>query len=672
MTNNSRETVSAAVGVVLAAIAASWAQAQTAPPLEALGGLPQIIDIEISPDGSKLATLEYRNGTSFAAFYNLNDLSQPPAAASLRDLKVRNIEWGGDDYVIVIASFLDRINTNVGVREYELFRSLSIKSDTSSATELFDQPQFQNSTGTGAIIHLLPDDPDQVLMSNYEMNIDNRNQQVASKLNQQNEVVFRHNLFRVNLRNGRVRRAARGNEDTVYWLANPAGEPALRVDQTTTQRRAYQVNRAGISEGEISTLQSERGEEPPFDFVAATKDPGNFVVYGANGENLRSVFNYDAESQSVTNALYRHESLDVDDIIISPYTQELVGVRIAEHERRNIFIDEELAAVQAAMDQVFEGMSARVLGFDRARDRFLVAASAIGAPDTYFVYFKSEARVAPIAREYPSLGNAAFGTVISYPITSRDGVTIPGYLTLPPGVEEGSGLPLVVLPHGGPASRNYADFDWWAQVFATRGYAVYQPNFRGSDGYGVAFEAAGAGEWGGKMQDDVTDGVRVLIDAGVVDAERICIVGASYGGYAALAGATLTPDLYSCAASYAGVSDLPALLGYLVGQSGRDSTQVSYWRWHILGEEQDYDLAAAKSPINNVRAAIAPILLIHGEDDTVVDASQSRRMAEALAAAGKPHKLVMMKSEDHWLSREPTRQQLLQESLAWVEQHIGQ
>lgn len=655
----------------LAAITGTTA-AQTPPPLEALGGLPQIIDIEISPDGSKLAALEFRNGVSFAAFYDLNDLSQAPAAANLRDLKVRNIQWGGNEYVIVTASFLQRVNTTAGLREYELFRSLSLKSDMSSVTELFDQPQFQNSTGTGGIVHLMPDDPETALMANLEMNIDNRNQQVASRLNQQNEVVFRYNLFRVNMRNGRVRQRGRGNEDTLRWLANPNGDPALRVDQTTTQRRAYRVDRIGAQQDEISTLQNERGEEPAYRFVSATDDPNLFTVYGANGGNLRGVFAYDAEAKAVSDPLYRHDFLDVESIIKSPYTQELIGVRIAEHEMRNVFLDPELAAVQAAMDQVFEGQSARVMGFNRQRDRFLVAASEIGAPETYFVYFKSEARVAPIAREYPALGDTAFGSVKSYPITARDGLTIPGYLTLPPGVEDGTNLPLVVLPHGGPAERDYADFDWWAQAFATRGYAVYQPNFRGSDGYGVSFEAAGAGEWGGKMQDDVTDGVQALIDAGVVDPERICIVGASYGGYAALAGATLTPDLYKCAVSYAGVSDLPAVLGHIVSQSGRDSTQLSYWRWHILGDEQDYDRAAAKSPINNARAATAPVLLIHGEDDTVVDASQSRRMAEALDAAGKPNKLVMMKSEDHWLSREPTRRQLLQESVAWVEQHIGQ
>ena len=143
-----------------------------------------------------------------------------------------------------------------------------------------------------------------------------------------------------------------------------------------------------------------------------------------------------------------------------------------------------------------------------------------------------------------------------YPYKARDGLDIPAYLTLPPG-KAPKNLPVVVMPHGGPDYRDYIGFDWMAQFFANRGYAVLQPNFRGSSGYGHKFTEAGLHQWGLKMQDDISDGVKKLIADGIANPKRVCIVGASYGGYAALAGATFTPDLYACAVSFAGISDLP-------------------------------------------------------------------------------------------------------------------
>jgi dipeptidyl aminopeptidase/acylaminoacyl peptidase len=170
---------------------------------------------------------------------------------------------------------------------------------------------------------------------------------------------------------------------------------------------------------------------------------------------------------------------------------------------------------------------------------------------------------ADIAGEsYPGLAGVTLGEVRFIDYAARDDVEIPAFLTLPPGLGE-KNLPLVVLPHGGPHAHDTGDFNWWTQFLATRGYAVLQPQFRGSTGYGAAHRKAGYGQWGGLMQDDVTDGVKAMIKNGLADPARICIAGASYGGYAALAGAAFTPEMYACAISVNGISDLPALLGYV-------------------------------------------------------------------------------------------------------------
>ena len=247
--------------------------------------------------------------------------------------------------------------------------------------------------------------------------------------------------------------------------------------------------------------------------------------------------------------------------------------------------------------------------------------------------------------------------------TARDGTSIPAFQTLPPG-SSGKNLPLVVLPHGGPHRHDHYGFDWLAQFLATRGYAVLQPQFRGSTGYGEAFRKAGEHQWGGLMQDDITDGVKALLDKGVADPHRICIVGVSYGGYAALAGAAFTPDLYVCAASIGGIADLPALLAYVEHQTGEESDAVASSKTSI-GSRYDANVIA-RSPIHATAAIKVPILLIHGIDDTVVPIAQSESMARALHAAGKKATLLKLSGEDHWLSRSDTRVRVLKELDAFL------
>jgi dipeptidyl aminopeptidase/acylaminoacyl peptidase len=256
---------------------------------------------------------------------------------------------------------------------------------------------------------------------------------------------------------------------------------------------------------------------------------------------------------------------------------------------------------------------------------------------------------------------------LRYP--AADGMKIPAYLTLPNG-KAPHALPLVVLPHGGPASRDTADFDWWSQALADQGYAVLQPNYRGSD-LSWGFMSAGFGEWGRKMQTDLSDGVRYLAKEGIIDPARVCIVGASYGGYAALAGATLDPGVYRCAVSIAGLGDLKRFLKWEADQAGgrKQSVAERYWNRFLGVSGPDDPKLDAISPIRQVGAVTVPMLLIHGKDDTVVPFEQSQLMYDALHRAHKEVELVALGGEDHWLSRSATRLQMLQSSVAFLRKH---
>jgi len=232
--------------------------------------------------------------------------------------------------------------------------------------------------------------------------------------------------------------------------------------------------------------------------------------------------------------------------------------------------------------------------------------------------------------------------------------------------------PTIVMPHGGPASYDAIGFDWMAQYFANRGYVVVQPNYRGSDGFGHAFRLAGHGEWGrGVMQHDVTDALTAAVNSGISDPERVCIVGGSYGGYAALAGGAFTPELYKCIAAIAPVSDLPRMIYDERRDSGRDSWVVAYWTDAIGDVKAERDRLEEISPANFAEAFRAPVLLIHGNDDTVVPYRQSKTMERALERAGKDVELVKLKGGDHWLSTSEMRLDTLRALDAFVSKHLG-
>jgi dipeptidyl aminopeptidase/acylaminoacyl peptidase len=279
-------------------------------------------------------------------------------------------------------------------------------------------------------------------------------------------------------------------------------------------------------------------------------------------------------------------------------------------------------------------------------------------------------KATPIGQAYAGINpdDVADVSIASY--RAQDGTKIDAFLTLPTG-REPKNLPLIVLPHGGPAARDEAGFDWWAQALASRGYAVLQPQFRGSAGLGWRLESAGFGEWGRKMQSDLSDGVRALATAGLINPKRVCIVGGSYGGYAALAGVTLEQGVYRCAVSYAGVADLHRMIGG-VWSAWVDADRSSGARYldRFVGAKQPADPVFDKvSPLRHVDGVNAPILLIHGKEDSVVPYEQSVVMESALKAAHKPVEFLTLQNEDHWLSHDATRQQMLQATVTFLEKN---
>jgi dipeptidyl aminopeptidase/acylaminoacyl peptidase len=290
-------------------------------------------------------------------------------------------------------------------------------------------------------------------------------------------------------------------------------------------------------------------------------------------------------------------------------------------------------------------------------------------PGAYYVFDRQAGTMTLVAERHPDLSADRLAPMETFKYRARDGMLIPAYVTRPPGAVAGKPLPLIVMPHGGPEARDSLDFDIWAEFFATRGYLVLQPNFRGSAGYGRKYAEAGYGQWGGKMDDDITDGVLQLIKSGRVDKNRICIFGASFGGYAALYGGAKTPELYKCIASFAGVSDLNALVNWEHATKGHEG-RYHYAARSIGDPTKDSARLAAASPITYAASYKPPVLLIHGADDASVPVIQSKMMQAALQKAGKDVRLVIYPHEGHTDWTPTDEQAALTEIAAFIESHI--
>jgi dipeptidyl aminopeptidase/acylaminoacyl peptidase len=381
----------------------------------------------------------------------------------------------------------------------------------------------------------------------------------------------------------------------------------------------------------------------------------SYVLARPAGADRTAVYLYDLHQGQFTQTIASDPRVDIAGVFVNPRTSEYLGYYTFDDVYRVHFND---AGVQSHINALrrFFGDDASFDIVDMSDDArmWIISASGPSDPGALYLYDREQTHIEPLAPLNPSLASDQLGpsSVVRY--AARDGAQITGYLTLPP--EAGAGpLPLILMPHGGPESRDLFVYDRDAQFLATRGYAVFRPNFRGSSGYGRAFAEAGYGEWGGKMQDDLTDAVAHLVSTGVADPARVCIVGISYGGYAALAGAAFTPEAYRCAVSIAGVSDLVEQSQYVLREG--DDEEDDYIRRSIGDPRVDRERLRARSPALHAANIRVPVLLLHGGQDEIVPVQQSRRMERALRQAGGDVRYVEVEGEGHpyWSDENQTR-----------------
>lgn len=320
--------------------------------------------------------------------------------------------------------------------------------------------------------------------------------------------------------------------------------------------------------------------------------------------------------------------------------------------------DKEEKKLRTKLSKALGEQSISVTSYSDDRNRYILYADNISAPGMYFLGDKKARTLEPIAERYPSLRDVHIPAKETVSYKARDGLSIEAFLLLPSKASK-KNLPTIIFPHGGPFANDDHSFDYWSAFFANRGYAVLQMNFRGSSGYGFDFLNAGVGNWGLTMQNDIVDGTNWLIDNGVSDPDKICIVGASYGGYAALLGAAKSPDLFKCAISYAGVTDL---LDIYNSSYNRKLTK------RVIGSTRSQ--MKENSPRYLVERIDIPLLIVHADMDSRVDISQARNLISALDSEDKNFIYIEQKGGDHFLSNQADRVEFFKAMDKFLEKHL--
>jgi len=629
---------SAAIAAAIIVCAHSAAAGETIP-LEAFGRLPTLENVVISPDGTKIAFVRTRSDARNLIVASLAK-HEILGEARVGDTKLRQVEWVDDDNILATISSTSGppLGFYGATREWYQLVNFNVSRLKLNPLDFDISPKrtFNVVIGDTAV---------RVVSGHSTL--------FAPGLCVQESTVPCQFSFSYPER--RTRLIDESSEPDTDWLMDESGRIAAKFvyhdDKKQWEIKTHKDNRWTLAASGTAAIDTPS-------MLGFSADGAALIVrFTENGDGVWKPLNLKDNTWGAP----LEKGAAFSRVIEERKSGRIIGgIRGVRSNHQYVFFDNELQAHWDAILRAFP--DERIELESNSDDYSRVVLKVFGARDgyVYALYDWYAHRATILGRAYEEVTAPAEMRAISYP--AADGLLIPGFLTLPRGAAE-KDLPLIVLPHGGPAAADTQGFDWWAQAFAAQGYAVFQPNFRGSI-VDSSFLEAGFGEWGRKMQTDLSDGVRYLAHEGLIDPKRVCIVGASYGGYAALAGVTVQSGVYRCAVSVAGISDLRRFRKWSVQNELHISQR--YWDRFIGISDKDDPSIAGISPIEHVSSVNVPVLLIHGRDDTVVPFEQSDVMLSALKRAGKSVEMVTMKHEDHWLSRSETRLQMLQASVAFL------
>lgn len=646
--------------LALLAIAPTVASA-AADPAAAFGARQGIEDIALSPDGKRIAFVAPGPGQSSALFVTPVDKSTPPmrvTGASGDPERLRYCWWVSNTRLLCSIYVIQRAAGYV-VAASRLVAVDAAGGNIKLVSRRENVNDFYYSTYGGDLVDLLPGQDGAVLVARAYV----PQKSIGSLITHEEQGL---GVDRV---------------DTLTLATKPVMPP---------QRLAYSYISDGIGNVRIMAQATEKGdylgshdkfyyrpatggkwqflsdyeELERVGFLPSGIDPAANVVYGFDKLDGRLAVYKIALDGSLTRTLvFARPDVDVDELVRIGRKQRVVGVGYATDRRYVHYFDPDIAKLSAALGKALpQTPTIAVVDASEDESKLLIRATSDTDPGRYYLFDRGARKLEQLILSRPELAETALAPVRSVQVRAADGTMVPAYLTLPPG-SAGKGLPAIVMPHGGPQSRDEWGFDWLAQFYANRGYAVLQPNFRGSSGYGDSwFQDNGWRSWRTAIG-DVADSGRWLVKEGIADPARLAIVGWSYGGYAALQANVVDPDLFKAVVAIAPVTDLDALKSQYSGRYNQYVVRA------FVGT--DASVIEAGSPARHAAAFKAPVLLFHGTTDGNVDISESRLMEDKLKGAGKAVRLVTYQGADHGLPDGAIRADMLRQSDAFLRASMG-
>ena len=490
--------------------------------------------------------------------------------------------------------------------------------------------------------------------------LEENDNEMLIQLNKENKEVF--DVYRLNINTGELNKIAQNPGNITGWVTDHDGK--LRVAVTTDGTNSSLLYRNTEQEQfkVILTTDFKESLSPLFfDF-----DNKNLFVTSNIGRDKAAIVKINPETGKELDNIFEHPEVDAGGLFYSKKRKVLTAVSFTTWKKYRKFLD-------GQTEQLFKNLEAKLPGYEislssstKDENTFIVRTYSDRSLGAYYIYTFSTNTLTPIGEVGPWLKESKLSEMKAISFRSRDGFLIHGYLTLPKG-KDPKNLPVVVNPHGGPWARDNWGFNPEVQFLANRGYAVLQLNFRGSTGYGRQFMEASFKQWGQNMQNDITDGVNWLIKEGVADSKRVAIYGASYGGYATLAGITFTPDLYNCAIDYVGVSNLLSFM----------QTIPPYWKpylemmYEMVGNpETELEMLKAASPVFHVDKIKTPLFVAQGAKDPRVNINESNQIVEALKKRGVEVEYMVKENEGHGFNNEENQFEFYKAMEKFLKKHM--
>jgi acetyl esterase/lipase len=620
-------------------------------PLSVFARLPETERPRISTDGSALAMRVRVNGEQVLAVVPLDEPNARPQVIA-RDAEFdareqfRTTDWSWVDPDNLLISVAQR--TDVDGQRVDATRVIAYNRRTRQTTRLAWQGTFVYGS---TVLWRSTSGPPRILLSRLAEG-------------RGSERINNPEVIEVDVATGRTRLIEVPRRGVTNWYTDGEGNVRMGSSFDSTTGRLQVLYRPG-GEGNFRTIVRERMaryQDPPVPIAFLSADRALAV---SRHEGFRALYELDLNTMELGRKIFGVAGYDIDEggIRLNLARNAVEGVAVVENRGRVEWMDPRLREIQAALDETFGAGNATIGSTDRARINIVVH---VGGPDQaggYYLYNTESGDVRHIGWVNNTLRDMRLNPVRTIRYRASDGREIAAILTLPR-LREARNLPLIVLPHGGPWARDEESWDIWAQPLAEQGYAVIQPNFRGSSGYGRDWEAASDGNWGMRMQDDLNDAVAALAQQGIADPARVCMFGWSYGGYASSRAAQRDPDRYRCTISGAGVHDIPDMVSH-------DRTYLGRYGSQYIGSAAGR--LADVSPSRHTSGRWAPILIVHGARDDRVPVAQSRTLVSRLRASGKVEGrdfvYVEQPRNTHNLPLEADRLQLLEEMQRFLARH---